>query len=159
MRMTEIKIIKGDILTVEFGVIVHGVNCFGVFNAGIAKQIRQKYPEVCSDYLRIYKDYGGYRYKGDRNLLGTIQICSVSNDLYFVNAFTQLNYGNDGKKYVSYDAIDNAFAAIARAIDTDSNIHFPKIGCGLAGGEWSVVQSIIEHRLKDFPNKFLWIKE
>lgn len=153
------KIQYGDILSVDSGVIIHGVNCFGVFNAGVARQIRQKYPEVCTDYLRLFKDYGGYRYKGDRNLLGTIQICSVSNDLYFVNAFTQLNYGNDGNKYVSYDAIDSTFEAICRTIDIDSKIHFPKIGCGLAGGEWSVVQSIIEHRLKDFPDKFLWIKE
>ena len=67
--MTEIKVIKGDILSVETGVVVHGVNYQSVFGAGLDKQIRQKYPEVCSEYLRIFKDYGGYRYKGDRSLL------------------------------------------------------------------------------------------
>ena len=157
--MCEIKVIKGDILSVESGVVVHGVNCQSVFGAGLAKQIRQKYPEVCSEYLRIFKDYGGYRYKGDRSLLGHIQVTSISDDLHFVNAFTQLNYGNDEKKYVSYDAVDTVFCNIAKTISEENDIHFPKIGCGLAGGEWSVIKSIIEHRLKDFPNKFLWIKE
>ena len=157
--MSEIKIIKGDILSVESGVLIHGVNCQSVFNSGLAKQIRHKYPEVCSEYLSLFRDYGGYRYRGDTNLLGTFQTVTISSSLKIVNAFTQYRYGNDGTKYVSYDAVDEVFDAISEKFYPESYIHFPKIGCGLAGGEWSVVQSIIEYRLRDFPNKFLWIKE
>ena len=41
-----IKYIKGDILNVTEGIIVQQVNCFGVMGAGLAKQIRDKWPSV-----------------------------------------------------------------------------------------------------------------
>jgi hypothetical protein len=41
-----VKIVKGDLLKSDCQYIAHGVNCQGVMNSGIAKQIRDKYPEV-----------------------------------------------------------------------------------------------------------------
>lgn len=44
------KVIKGNLiglaLSGEFDVIIHGCNCFHTMGAGIAKQIRQYFPEA-----------------------------------------------------------------------------------------------------------------
>lgn len=41
-----IKIIDGDLFSSNADVIAHQVNCSSAMNSGIAKQIRNKYPEV-----------------------------------------------------------------------------------------------------------------
>lgn len=35
-----------NIITIQEGVIAHGVNCTGAMNSGVAKAIREKWPEV-----------------------------------------------------------------------------------------------------------------
>jgi hypothetical protein len=47
-----LKTIEGDLLDIEEGLICHQVNTCGVFNAGLAKQIRIKYPIVFGCYSK-----------------------------------------------------------------------------------------------------------
>lgn len=149
--MTLIKINKGDILQVQSGLILHGCNTKGVMGAGVAKQIAVKYPDVYSEYVR---------YCRWDDILGEALFVKVSPTLVIGNLFTQDSFGRDPRiRYVSYDAVDNAFKRISYLEEPDTEIHFPKIGAGLANGEWSVIQSIIEHRLKDFTNLNLWVLE
>lgn len=147
-----IKINKGDILQVQSGLILHGCNTKGVMGAGIAKQIAAKYPIV-------YSRYAGYCDVWD-NILGECLFVNISPELTIGNLFTQDSYGRDPNiRYVSYDAVDNCFKKIHSIYNENTPIHFPKIGAGLANGDWNVIQSIIEHRLKDFTNLNLWIYE
>ena len=149
--MTLIKINKGDILQVQSGLILHGCNTKGVMGAGIAKQIAVKYPDVYSEYVR---------YCRWDDILGEALFVKVSPTLVIGNLFTQDSFGRDPTmRYVSYDAVDNAFKRISYLEEPDTEIHFPKIGAGLANGDWTVIQSIIEHRLKDFTNLNLWVLE
>ncbi len=149
-----IKINKGDILQVQSGLILHGCNTKGVMGAGVAKQIAVNYPIVYSKY----KKYCGTVW--DHDILGQCFFVDATKDLTIGNLFTQDTYGSDPKtRYVSYDAIDDCFSKISTVIRRDTGIHFPKIGAGLANGDWAVIQSIIEHRLKDFTNLNLWIYE
>jgi O-acetyl-ADP-ribose deacetylase (regulator of RNase III) len=57
------KIIKGDLVKLalegHFDVIVHGCNCQGVMNSGIARQIRINFPNA----------YEQYKYKYDKGYL------------------------------------------------------------------------------------------
>ena len=146
-----IKINKGDILQVQSGLILHGCNTKGVMGAGIAKQIAVKYPSVYSEYVR---------YCRWDDILGEALFVKVSPTLVIGNLFTQDSFGRDPRiRYVSYDAVDNAFKRISCLEEPDTEIHFPKIGAGLANGDWTVIQSIIEHRLKDFTNLNLWVLE
>lgn len=48
-----IKIVKGDILQASEDIIGHQVNCQGVMGAGLAKQIRNKYPHVYDEYRKL----------------------------------------------------------------------------------------------------------
>lgn len=142
------KHIIGDILTpnpVEDHLVIvcHQVNCKGVMGAGLARQIREKHPDVFSLYrdkcLQIAAGIGG---------LGDVQFCSVIADAGYVvaNVFGQDGYGR-GKQYTDYDALRKAFEHIAMGFPT-CTIRIPYLmGCGLGGGNWDEVLRIIEETL------------
>lgn len=158
----------GDLLSVEEGIIVHGCNCEGVMGSGIAKSIRDKWPEVYT----IYKEY-------ERRIglfLGSIQSIPVDetvlldinhysfgtlnlpDKIIVVNAMTQNTFGRDPAiVYVDYDAISACFAQIKiLAKKTGLPVHFPLIGCGLANGDWEEVSSRIEAALGPDIEKHVW---
>ncbi len=153
---TTIEKHTGDLLeNVKEGLIVHGCNAQGVMGAGIALAVRNRYPEAFEVYHNKYLE--------DGLLLGTITYYRARpsmngrEPLIVVNAVTQDGFGRD-KRYVDYPAVRRCFkevAALARVTDV-SAVHFPLIGCGLAGGEWSVIEPIIEETL-DGLQAHLWV--
>ena len=90
-----------NILDVKEGVIVHGCNCQGVMNSGVAKQLRSEYPDIFLPYAEAIEQ----SYQTDINPIGGIICVRVTNTLVVVNALTQQYYGRDGDKYVSYKAM------------------------------------------------------
>ena len=52
--------IKGNLLDTNCQYICHQVNCQGKMNSGVAKAIRDKWPEVYIQYLKKYADADGY---------------------------------------------------------------------------------------------------
>ena len=164
------KTIEGDLIELakqgHFDVITHGCNCFNTMGAGIAVAMREIFG--CNKFPMEAPEY-----KGDINKLGTIDYRIVNLvlskpiklgnlnllapdfggfPLAVVNSYTQYHYGRnhiDGKdKPFDYDAITLCMRKINH-IFKGKSIGLPKIGCGLAGGEWSVVQQIIERELID----------
>jgi O-acetyl-ADP-ribose deacetylase (regulator of RNase III) len=99
--------------------------------------------------------------------LGSISYAhNVEYGIAVVNAYTQYDYrptyDDDGVKRVDYEALRRAFRLIKSAIIyseldgklpshiTDHKtvrIGYPKIGCGLAGGDWNIVSNIIDEEL------------
>lgn len=138
--MVEFRI--GDILDSDCYLICHQVNCQGVMGAGLARQVRAKYPEVYSQYTKYC--YGKYR----PGLLGTVQAVKVSPDQYVCNLFGQCNYGTD-KRYTDYDAVRKALRTIAHYFPNRTVAIPYKMGCNLGGGDWPTVLSIIEDELKN----------
>lgn len=141
-----IKTVCGDILTSnsnEKSVIVcHQVNMKGVMGAGLAKQIRNKFPDVYNVYKKKCKS--GFVELGD------VQFVSILEDAGYIvaNIFGQDGYGRD-KIYTDYTALKRAFATVASGFH-DSVIRIPyRMGCGLAGGNWDVVLKIIQEELAD----------
>ena len=63
-----------------------------------------------------------------------------------------------GRPDVDYPAIERAFQAIgAFARETGLPVHFPLIGCGLAGGKWERVAPLIEAGLGASVPATLWL--
>ena len=148
--MTEYK--KGNLLDVTEGIIVHGANAQGVMGSGVAKAIREKYPECFATYRDEYEKF--------TLVLGDIVWwCKVDpagdygNDLYIANAITQEFYGTN-RRHVNYWAIANTFKEVFRQANVvKATVHFPKIGAGLGGGRWDIIEAIIndcdpENRVK-----------
>ena len=127
-----VKVIKSNILSVDSGVIGHQVNCKRVFGAGLAKQIRDRYPVVYGNYLRAPMK------------LGECQLVNVYYGLFVANLFGQDTYGRTGT-HTNYKALGeslNVMFKLARLKNLDCHLPY-KLGCGLAGGDWSVVLRII----------------
>jgi O-acetyl-ADP-ribose deacetylase (regulator of RNase III) len=145
----------GDILSAEKGIIVHGCNAHGVMGSGIALQIKSKWPECYELYRTVCEAENDYA-----ALLGTIVPYSAGPQLVVANAITQLDFGKYPKRYVSYEAIQKAFETIAdAAAKAKMEVHYPLIGAGLGGGDWSIISEIIDICFSKHPEvkRTLWI--
>jgi O-acetyl-ADP-ribose deacetylase (regulator of RNase III) len=136
--------LHGDLLHLaldgRFDVIVHGCNCQCAMGKGIALSIKQQFPEAYAADLRTPK--------GERSKLGTISIAEVERPparFTVVNAYTQFHWRGDGT-LADYDAIRAAFREIKRRFP-GRRIGYPKIGAGLARGDWPTIGAIIEEGL------------
>lgn len=134
----KIEYIEGDLLNTEIRHIIHGCNSHGVMGSGVAKAIRDKYPQAYRDYNDVYNNRGLD--------LGDI-IASVQDDgKIILNAITQKDFGRVvGNVYVSYWAIAEVFRKIEQW--DVGTVAMPKIGAGLANGDWNVIEAIIENTL------------
>jgi O-acetyl-ADP-ribose deacetylase (regulator of RNase III) len=133
----------GDILTSSAEIICHQTNCSGIMGGGLALQIRNTYPQVFDIYKQYCKSHNPY------SMAGNIQVIPISSTRYIANCFGQRNIG---KAVTDYNALRMCFGLICFFCQKN-NIHtiaVPyKMGCGLAGGDWSIVYSIIESYFKD----------
>lgn len=161
--------INGNLFEADCDFLVHGCNAQGVMRSGVAKVVRSLYPIA----FEKYHEFCAAREPLD--CLGKIVVVEVTNaftgkPLKIVNAITQVNYGKDGKQYVSYGAIEscllylkpllreNSKTRIEGSFDTLSNsvVAMPKIGAGLGGGDWNVIRGIIQKNL-ECDVKVYWI--
>lgn len=138
------KYIKGNLLDIEKGILVHQVNTLGIMGAGIALQIKRKWPIL----------YDGYKEICEKNLfkIGDVWFYTedlrINPDLVIANLFGQKYLG---KGATIIDAYHLALPEIQKYSDKIRlPIYFPyKIGCGLAGGDWNVVSNLIEKYCPD----------
>ncbi len=139
------KSIDGDLLRLaiagDFDVIVHGCNCFCEMGGGIAKSIRDQFPEAYESDLATVC--------GDKEKLGTFTCAEIIRDkarISIVNAYTQYHWSGEGI-LADYDAIRKVFGKIKEQF-SGKRIAYPKIGAGLAKGDWEVISKIINEQLQ-----------
>lgn len=130
------RCVLGDILNIREGIIVHQVNCRRVMGAGLAKKIRELYPEHYMDFMSMAP------------ALGKVFTTKVEKNLYIAGIYGQDRYGRDGC-YTDYDALRRGLKrirVIAQQLELDVYIPYG-IGCGLAGGDWNIVYKMIEEEI------------
>jgi O-acetyl-ADP-ribose deacetylase (regulator of RNase III) len=141
-----LKSAKGDLLAMAeqgmFSIIMHGCNCHNTMGSGIARQIRETYPQAYdADCLTT---------AGDRTKLGTITVSLADNKVggkfVIVNAYTQYNFNRGGvlNDVFEYDAFQNILNGFARDAGPNMQIGLPYIGMGLAGGDAGRIIGMIE---------------
>lgn len=141
-----IKFISSDLLLTDADIIAHQVNSFGVMGAGVALQIKNKYPEAFLEYKQLCSNY----HNKFTDLQGTVQIIDVNGKL-IANLFSQ-NGISRTYRTTSYESLYTCLIKLKRyALLNHKSIAIPyKIGCGLAGGDWSnCVYKLIERVYKD----------
>lgn len=136
--MGKLRIVEGDILDFDKGLICHQVNCLGIAGGGLALQIRKKYPEW----------YEWYAIRAEASMLGQVNYYTVHKGLLIANLHSQLKIGPGNQ--TNYTAIDSCLHHIW--VDWHykgfADIYIPYgIGCGIAGGDWSIVEPMIERIL------------
>lgn len=136
-----IRYIKGDVLTSPIPMIIHQCNAQDTMGSGVAKAIRDKYPKAYEDYIKYFELIP----KAKR--MGMIQITRVSPERAICNLIGQYHYLPRGVRHTSYDALTSGFEELKKQFAGD--IAMPKIGCGLGGGDWQVVEAIINSIFND----------
>lgn len=137
-----IKHIKCDIFESGADVICHQVNCQGVMGSGIAKQVREKYPNV-------YTEYQTYCKAAKESMLGKVLIVPTEDGFSIANLFGQNNYGYDGNLYTSYDKLHECLEYV-KVFGLNRTIAIPYLmGCYRGGGDWNVVYKMIEDLFGD----------
>lgn len=137
------KTIIGDILDVvseRGGILVHQVNCQRVAGAGLALQIRQRWPEWYEFYRRC------------SNELGNVSVFLAEPAVIVASLYAQQGYGRNTVQtdYVAFDKCLRSLQYHLNILSYDGNIYFPHgIGCGLAGGFWPSSRWLIERRFPD----------
>ena len=136
----EIKYLNKNIIFATEPFILQGCNAQGKMGSGVAKAIRNRWPEVYLPYKKYCED------NNSAHIMGTIYPVSCE-DKTILNAISQQHYGYDGKKYASYDAIDLIMQEVEMRI-SGQQLALSMIGSSLGGCSWSVVSEIIKDRLK-----------
>ena len=132
---------EGNIFEGMCDVICHQVNCRGVMGSGIAKEVRWRFPEVYKKFRETYSN--------KMNVLGEVDIISVAEGHRFiVNMYAQDNYLPRGIRHTDYWAFEECVRKMKDFFyerRKEISIGFPyNIGCGLGGGDWSVIKRILE---------------
>ena len=144
---------EGDLFTAPVDVILHGANCQHTMGSGIARSIREKFPEAYAADCATAKN--------DPKKMGTYSWARVSNPdhpqiKYVINLYSQFQFGR-GPRHTSYDAIATGLESLRDKLVGKTltlGINY-KLGCNLGGGSWPVVESIIYSVFEDFPVKVL----
>ena len=143
----------GDILSQEntTTVIGHQVNCMGAFGAGLAKQIRSKYPNAYGDYATVCGMVQRDKLLGQCILsLAKGPYAGHPQARYVAHLFGQYRYGR-GECFTDYTALRAALTSLhgtAKKFGYSVSLPFG-IGCGLAGGDWNIVSAIIQEVFTD----------
>lgn len=140
--------IKQRTLSKELGstvIVPHVCNNVGVFGAGFAAAVRNRFPVVATNFELL----------GKQNKLGYVQYISVfkepsyGHEIIFANMIAQngiISYKN--KRPLNYEFLVKCMIDVRnhiKTLDKDCiEIHCPQFGSGLAGGNWEFISMLID---------------
>ena len=144
-----VKIVDGDLMKASENIIAHQVNCQGKMASGVAKSIRNNFPEVYEEYMNMY-NLNNNKGCPSGELLGTAQIVDCRNKIV-CNIFAQDTYGYDGKNYTDVNSLERGLKELytfAKENNYSAALPF-KIGSCRGGADWNEVYKIIEDIFND----------
>ena len=143
--MGAINYIKGD-ATSPIGsdkrLIVHICNDIGGWGKGFVLAISKKWSEPEQQYREWFKSQNDFQ-------LGEVQFVKVDEQIFVANMIGQNKIKRtDGQIPIRYNAVEECLNKVAKfANENMFSVHMPRIGCGLAGGEWNEIEKIINRTL------------
>lgn len=138
-----IKYVEGDLFEAAEDIIAHGCNCRNGYGSGVAYTMSQRYPKAKSLYHEKYDEEGWE--------LGEVQFVLQNDGKYIANCATQDAFMPRGYRHVNYDSVEECMEKVKRfAKEKGLSIAIPKIGAGLAGGDWHTIEAILEHVFSDY---------
>ncbi|MEU9130311.1 macro domain-containing protein [Kitasatospora sp. NPDC048540] len=126
-------------------VIAHVCNDLGRWGKGFVLSLSRRWPEPEAAYRRWHQE----RARNDFGL-GSLQLVRVGPTLWVANMVGQcgIRTGRSTGTPVRYPALDTALARLGtEALLLGASVHMPRIGCGLAGGRWDLVEPMVRARL------------
>lgn len=125
--------------------IVHLVNDKTAnWGGAFANALRSRYPEAQQDFRAwVAADKSRLR-------LGEIRRIDVEPELEVITIVGQKGYGSSAHPRVRYEALRSALQRVSKLLDRGpASVHMPRIGAGMAGGDWNVIAELVCHELVD----------
>ncbi len=164
-----IQIIEGDLLNFprDINVIAHSCNNRNIMGAGIAKQIKDRYPKAYEADWKAFNSNSGVS-------LGKFSKAEITDWKYIYNMYTQSTIGTG--REVNYEKFWQALKEVEQDLCrtdrlrkdankfTKRNYPLPVLGlphgisCGLAGGNWGIIKAMIDDIFLDSPIKCYIVK-
>jgi O-acetyl-ADP-ribose deacetylase (regulator of RNase III) len=125
-------------------IIAHICNTLGKWGKGFVLAVSNKWPKTRSAYIDWHtsrKDFG----------LGQVQFVQVEPWIHIANMIGQegIKTGSKGPP-IRYGHLKICLQKVkARAIQLNASIHMPRIGTGLSGGRWEIIEKIINEVFED----------
>lgn len=153
--MGKLNYLKGD-ATNPVGdgkkVICHICNNIGGWGAGFVLALSKKWAQPEKQYRKWYNlSEDTFPFK-----LGNVQFVPVENDIVVANMIGQhLTYptkDSNGNLIppIRYNALEECLNKVAEYAEKNNcSVHMPKIGAGLAGGDWNRIEALINKCLVD----------
>lgn len=120
--------------------IVHISNNKNKWGAGFVMALSKKWSEPEQTYRNMIN-----------HKLGNISLATVEDDIIVVNMVAQDDVASNitnGISPIRYDALIKTLRdANLIAANSNMSIHMPRIGTGLAGGKWCIIEKIIEETM------------
>jgi len=140
-------------------IIAHIVNSAGGWGAGFVVALSKRWKAPESRYRKWFKEGAGFE-------LGEVQLVLVEDEpdhLWVANMIAQVGYGRRGSAQhkslaleepdrppIRYEALQVCLTKVGeQARRRRATIHMPRIGSGLAGGDWKIIEGIIIKTLGD----------
>jgi O-acetyl-ADP-ribose deacetylase (regulator of RNase III) len=143
----KITIAEKNILYADEPLVGHCTNTRNTMNSGVAKALRDRFPEIYQSDRAAYLIHG-------KELLGRCEIVEVVTDKadtnikFVANLYGQPNYGYDGSRFVDYEALYQSLERL-KNYSRDAMINqiaLPyKLASDRAGGHWPIVLEMIKH--------------
>ncbi len=118
-------------------IIAHVCNDRGGWGAGFVLALSAKWDAPANNYSRHHKMRGLF--------LGSTHFTVVEPDISVANMVAQSGYvAKDRPVALDYVALGACLDELeAEAVYCNASVHMPRIGCGLAGGDWERVEPLI----------------
>lgn len=141
----KIKYLKGDAtqpVGVGTKIIVHICNNIGGWGRGFVLALSKRWLKPEEEYLKWYQSQNEFE-------LGNVQFVQVENDLFVANLIGQHDVVfKNSIPPIRYKAVEKGLKLVAqKAKKLNASVHMPRIGAGLAGGEWTKIETIINSTL------------
>ncbi len=140
-----ISYLKGDVTEPKGSgprIIAHICNDRGGFGKGVALAIANRWPEAKTYFKRWYASK-------DEFALGKTQIVFVASDLWVCNMVAQHGYKTASNPHpLQLDALRKCLRQLHfEAESREALICMPRIGTGLAGSSWDVIEPMLRETL------------
>lgn len=139
-----ITLVQGSIFKSDAEAITNPVNCIGVSGAGLAKQFKERFPQIEKPYQDACK-------RRDCKLGGAypMRLETETNPLWIVFFPTKFHWRD---KSHLIDIKSGLVSLVDKMVKHKiGSIAIPALGCGLGGLEWPAVKSLIETEFQRAP--------
>ena len=153
MSATEprLRFVTGDVTDLEGSprspgavFICHIANDVGKWGKGFTGALDARWGQPRMDYMDLWhRQQGRGRIPRGSALVSTV---SKAPDAYVYTMVTQAGVGR-GQDRVDYVELERCLAGLRAQVLPNDEVRMPRIGVGLAGGNWGIISQIIRQTL------------